>query len=52
MTKFSKSVPTTYFYSTYNKDENKRANGTKKCVVKRKLKFEDYKANQLENEIN
>ena len=34
----------------------KKAKGTKKCVVKRKLKFESYKncleATQLENKIN
>ena len=34
----------------------KKAKGTKKCVIKRKLKFQDYKnclkAAQMENEIN
>ena len=34
----------------------KKAKGTKECVIKRKLKFEDYKncleATQLENKIN
>ena len=36
--------------------EDKKAKDTKKCVVKRKLKFEDYKlclkATQHENKIN
>ena len=36
--------------------EDKKANDTKKCVTKRKLKFENYKscleAIQLENKIN
>ena len=36
--------------------EGKKANYTKKCAVKRKLKFEEYKhcfeAIQLENKIN
>ena len=36
--------------------EDKTAKGTKKCVIKRKLKFENYKncleATQLENKIN
>ena len=36
--------------------ENKKAKGTKKCVIKRKLKFENYKnclkATQLKNKIN
>ena len=35
--------------------ENKKAKGTKKCVIKRKLKFENYKsrlkATQLDNKI-
>ena len=37
-------------------DKNKKAKGTKKYVIKRILKFEEYKhyvvANQLENKIN
>ena len=36
--------------------ENKKAKGTKNCVIKRKLKFENYEnylqANELENKIN
>ena len=36
--------------------EDKKEKGTKKCVIKRKLKFENYKncleATQLENKIN
>ena len=39
-----------------NSNENKKAKGTKKCAVKKNLKFETYKycleANQLENKIN
>ena len=46
----------TYSYLTDDHDENKNAKGTKKCVIKRKLNFEDYKnclqATQLENKIN
>ena len=45
----------TYSYLTGNKDEDKTAKGTKKCVMKRKLKFEDYKycleAAHIENKI-
>ena len=41
---------------TENSDEDKKAKGTKKCVTKRKLKFEDYKncleAPRLENKVN
>ena len=36
--------------------ENKKAKDTKKCLIKRKLKFENYKnyleATQLENKTN
>ena len=37
----------TYSYLNDNNDEDKKAKGTKKCVMKRKLKFQDYK-NYLE----
>ena len=37
-------------------DEHKKAKGTTKCIIKRKLKFENYKicleATQIEDEIN
>ena len=46
----------TYSYLKDNNDEDKKAKGTKKCVIKRNLKFRDYKkclkASQMENEIN
>ena len=32
-----------YSYLTDNNDEVKKAKGTKKCVIRRKVKFEDYK---------
>ena len=45
----------TYSYLKDNNDEDKKAKGTKKCVIKRKLKFENYKncleATQLDNKI-
>ena len=48
--------PKTYCYSTDDSDENKKSKGTKKHVIKRKLKFEDHKyclkATQLENKTN
>ena len=37
----------TYGYLQDNNDEDKKVKGTKMCVIKRKLKFEDYK-NRLE----
>ena len=44
----------TYSYLKDN-DEDKKAKSTEKCVIKRKLKFEDYKncleAAQIENKI-
>ena len=33
----------TYSYLKDNNDEDKKTECTKKCIVKRKLKFEDYK---------
>ena len=45
----------TYSYSKDNNDEDKKAKGIKKFVVKRKLKFEDQKnwlgAAQIERKI-
>ena len=56
MTEFAALRAKTYSYSTDNKDEDKKPKGTKKCVIKRKLKLEDYKhclePTQLENKIN
>ena len=46
----------TYSYLIDDVSEDKKAKGTRKCVIKRKPKFEDYKncleATQLENKIN
>ena len=46
----------TYSYPIDYNSENKKAKGTKRCVIKRKLKFEDYKnhleTTHLENKIN
>ena len=57
MTEFAALRPTTYYsYLTDDNDESKKAKDTKKCAMKQKLKFEDYKncleANQLKKEIN
>ena len=44
-----------YSYLKENNDEDKKAKGRKKCVIKRKLKFQDYKncleAAQIEKKI-
>ena len=56
MTKFVQLRAKTYSYlmDSHSKDENTK--GTKKCVIKRKPKFENYKncleATLLQNEIN
>ena len=46
----------TYSYLIDDVSEDKKAKCTKKCVIKRKLKFENYKncleATHLENKIN
>ena len=55
ITKFVELRAKTYSYLIDDGSEDKKAKGTKKCVIKRKLKFENYKncleATQLENKI-
>ena len=43
MTEFLALRLKTYLYLTDDCKEDKKANGTKKCVIKRRLKFNDYK---------
>ena len=56
MKKFISLRPRTYAYLKDNDDENKKARSTKRCAVKRKLKFQVcrkcLKASQIENIIN
>ena len=56
MTKFVGLRVKTYSYLIDDGREDKKAKGTKKCVIKKKLKFENYKncleATQLQNKIN
>ena len=56
MTKFIRLRTKMYSYLIQHSSEEKKAKGTKNCVVKRKLKFENYKncfkATQLDKEIN
>ena len=53
--KFVGQRPKTYSYLIDDSSEDKKAKVTKKCVLKRKLKFENYKncleATQLDNKI-
>ena len=43
MTEFVALRPKTYSYLTDHCKEDKKAKGKKKCVIKRRLKFSDYK---------
>ena len=56
MTKFVGLRIKTCSYLIDDSSEDKKAKDTKKCVMKRKLKFENYKncleAAQLDNKIN
>ena len=51
MTEFVALRPKTYSYLTDDCKEDKKAKRTKKCVIKRGLKFNDYKDCLLNNEI-
>ena len=56
MKKFAGLRARTYSFLKDNNDKDKKAKGTKKYFIKRKLKFQDYKncleAAQIENKIN
>ena len=56
MTKFVGLIAKTYSYFIDDSSEVNKAKGTKKCVIERKIKFENYKkcleATHLENKIN
>ena len=49
--KFVALRPKTYSYLMDDGGSNKKAKGTKKCVIKRRLKFNDYKHCLFNNEI-
>ena len=50
VTEFVALRPKTYLYMTDEFIEMKKAKGTKKCVIKKMLKFEDYKKCLFDNE--
>ena len=56
MTIFFEVKAKTYSYLIDDSSEDKKVKGTKKCIIKRKLKFENYKncleTTQLENKIS
>ena len=51
ITEFSALRPKTYSYLTDDYKEDKKAKGTKKCVIKRMIKFNDYKNCPLNGEV-
>ena len=51
MTKFAAPSVKTYSYSMDDDSEAKKAKGTKKCVIRRMLKFNDYKNCGLNNKV-
>ena len=50
-TEFVALRPKTHSYLTDDCEEDKKTKGTKKCVTKRKLRFDDYKDCLLNNQI-
>ena len=56
MTKFVGLQAKTYSYLLDDGSDDKKAKGTKHCVMKRKIKFENYKnrleATQAEDKLN
>ena len=51
ITEFVTLRPKTYSYLTDDFKEDKKAKGTKKCVIKRRTKFNDYKNCLLKDEV-
>ena len=51
ITEFVALRPKTYSYLTDDYKEDKKAKGTKKCVIKRMIKFNDYKNCLLNGEV-
>ena len=49
-TEFVTLRPKTYSYLTDDCKEDKKAKGTKKCIIERRLNFNDYKYCLLNNE--
>ena len=51
MTEFITLRPKAYIYLTDDGKEDKKAKGTKKCVIKRMIKFDDYKRCLLNGKV-
>ena len=48
---FATLIPKTYSFLTDDGKEDKKAKGTKKCVIKKMIKFNDYKKCLLNDEV-
>ena len=51
ITEFVTLRPKTYSFLTDDGKENKKAKGTKKCIIKKKIKFNDYKKCLFSDEL-
>ena len=51
ITEFVTLRPKTYSFSTDDGKEDKKAKGTKKCIIKKMIKFSDYKKCLLNDEV-
>ena len=51
ITEFVTLRPKTYSYLTDDGKEDEKAKGTKKCVIKKMIKFNDYKKCLLNDEV-
>ena len=51
ITEFVILRPKTYSFLTDDGKEDKKAKGTKKCIIKKMIKFNDYKKCLLDDEV-
>ena len=51
ITEFIALRPKTYSYLTDNDKIDKKAKGTKKCIIKKMIKFDDYKKYLLNDKV-
>ena len=51
ITEFDTLRPKTYSFLTDDGKEDKKAKGTKKCIIKKMIKFNDYKKCLLNDEV-
>ena len=51
ITEFIALRPKTYSYLTDNDKIDKKAKGTKKCIIKKMIKFDDYKKSVLKDKV-